>query len=124
VTDLVFDFGTVRLRARLRNTPTARAIAEALPLSATVSTWGEELYFDTPVSVAREADATDLVEPGELAFWCAGQCIALGFGPTPLSEGDEIRLAAATNVFADALDDVRLLAGVPAGATVRVSRLD
>jgi hypothetical protein len=124
MTELCFDFGEVRLRARLRDTPTARAIAAALPLSATASTWGEEVYFEVPVNVEREADATDVVEPGELAFWCAGQCIAIGFGPTPLSRGDEIRLAATTNVFADALDDVRALASVTAGTPVKVMRAD
>jgi hypothetical protein len=52
-----FDFGTLTLDAELLDTPTARAIAAALPVDARVMTWGEEVYFDVPVEVARERRA-------------------------------------------------------------------
>lgn len=117
---IYFDFDDVRLRAKLRDTATADAIAAALPIEARVSTWGDEVYFETPVSMTRESGAKDVVEPGDVAFWCEGHCIAIGFGPTPISRDGEIRLAAATNIFADAVDDVRTLARVENGSTVRV----
>ena len=59
-----FDFGTVTLDADLLDTPTARAVAAALPISSSALTWGEEVYFEVPVRVAREADARDVVVPG------------------------------------------------------------
>ena len=115
-----FDFGTVTLDADLLDTPTARAVAAALPISSSALTWGEEVYFEVPVRVAREADARDVVVPGEVAYWPDGHCIALGFGRTPMSRGEECRLASRCNIFASTLGDVKALAAVSAGARVQV----
>ena len=60
-----FDFGSIVLDAELLDTPTAQAVAKALPLTSSAMTWGEEVYFEVPVKVAREPDA---VTPGEIAY--------------------------------------------------------
>jgi hypothetical protein len=113
--------GDIQIEAQLRDTPTARAIIQALPLESTAQTWGDEVYFGVPVNSQPERDVKDVVEPGEIAFWVQGQAIAIGFGPTPISRDHEIRLAAPCNVWADALDDVKQLKDASNGDTVRVS---
>ena len=59
--------------------------------------------------------------PGEISYWPEGHCIALGFGRTPISRGEETRLASPCNVFARAVGDVKVLAQVTAGSKVNVT---
>ncbi|HEY2230286.1 MAG TPA: cyclophilin-like fold protein [Xanthobacteraceae bacterium] len=116
-----FDFGTLTLDAELLDTPTARLVPAALPTASAAQTWGQEVYFEVPVVAAREADARAVVVPGEIAYWPERRCIAIGFGRTPISQGDETRLASPCNIFAKALSDVKALAKVKAGVRVKVT---
>lgn len=118
--EIVIRAGKVAIRARLLNTPTADRIWGALPIYASAKTWGREVYFHAPVVQHLEADARDVVEKGEIAFWPDGDSIAIGFGPTPLSKRGEIRLASACNIWAIALDNVDQLKAVYAGEAIEV----
>ncbi|MFD9935439.1 cyclophilin-like fold protein [Streptomyces massasporeus] len=112
------------LDASLDDTPTSQALIKALPLTSTARTWGEEVYFDTGVSVSRETGAREVVEPGTVAFWTDGDALALPYGPTPISRGDECRLAGPCNVLGRLDGDPGLLATVRDGDPVRVELLD
>jgi hypothetical protein len=116
--------GPVSITAELFDTPTADAIYAAAPFTSSANLWGEEVYFATPLNVEREYDARDVVEAGELAFWVEGDSIAIGYGRTPVSRGDEIRLAARVNIWGRAREDVRGLASVNEGEAITVERLE
>ncbi|WP_043265265.1 cyclophilin-like fold protein [Streptomyces sp. CT34] len=108
--------------ATLDDTPTAATLVAALPLQATAHTWGEEVYFDTGLTPALEADARQVVDPGTVAFWTEGNALALPYGPTPISRDHESRLASPCNVLGRIDGDPRALATVRGGDAVRVQR--
>ena len=113
---------TLELEADLSDSPTANAIADALPIETTISTWGGEHYFAIPVDAELEPDAGDLVELGDLAYWPPGSAFCIFFGQTPASRGpDDIRVASAANVFGRLRSvPVEDLRAIPSGTTVKI----
>lgn len=114
--------GSVELEAELFDTPTADAVYAKLPFASSASTWGDEVYFATPVRVSKEPNARDVIEAGELAFWVEGRSIAIGFGPTPISHGTEIRLVTQANIWGKILGPVTPLRKVKDGDPIKVEK--
>jgi uncharacterized protein len=113
--------GDVSAGAELNESPTAGAIWEALPIEATASTWGDEIYFD--IGISPPADASrEVVDLGDLGFWPPGSAFCVFFGPTPMSRGDEIRPASAVTVVGRVAGDCRIFKKVRAGTQVRLER--
>jgi len=117
---LRFKSGT--LEVELFDTPTARALLEALPFESRAQTWGEEVYFATPVKAKLEKDARQVVEPGTVCFWTEGDAIALPYGRTPISSDERPKLASRCNVLGSIVGDPKRLAAVRGGETVRVEK--
>ena len=113
--------GGVEVTAELSDTLTADLVWDALPITASGSTWGDEIYFRTPVS-DEERDAVPTVDMGAVAYWPPGQAICLFYGPTPMSVGDEIRPASPVNVFGRIMGDAAILKSVSSGSEVTVER--
>ena len=110
MTTIIFKIKSNMIKCKSRKTKTAEYILNNLPITGKISTWGEEIYFDTQVKeVKLEKDAKDVMKLGEIAFWNDGNAIAIGFGRTPASIGDEIRLVSPCNVWADAIEPKDLL---------------
>jgi len=114
--------GKVALEAVLRDdTPSVAALLDALPFESRANTWGEEVYFEAPLSLDLEPDARQTVEPGTVCFWTEGSSIALPFGRTPMSGADgKPKLAARCNLLGQLIGDARALAAVKSGDRIRV----
>ena len=113
--------GSVSLDAELNDGETAGAIWDALPITASGNTWGDEIYFRIPVD-AEGADLNEIVKLGDLAFWPPGNAFCIFFGPTPASRGDEIRAASGVEVVGRIPGDPSILRQVPAGTEVSIAR--
>lgn len=113
--------GRVSVRLELLATPTADRIWAALPVHSTAETWGASVHFEIPVASGRERGAKLNVTPGEICFWSEDERVLIAFGPTPISGTGPIRLPSPCNVWARALDDVAVLAGVRPGEKVSMT---
>ena len=116
--------GDVSVTAALNDSRTADLLWDSLPLEASASTWGDEIYFRIDVRADEEGDASDVVEMGAVAYWPPGQALCLFFGRTPASRGDEIRAASAVNTLGAIEGDATVLKPVRSSARVTVERID
>lgn len=115
--------GGIGAEATLNDSRTAREIWEVLPIEAAGQIWGDEIYFGIPLGMDEDA-ARAVVELGDLAYWPPGRAFCIFFGPTPASQGDEIRPASPVNVVGRVDGDPTVFRKVRAGTRVRLGRVD
>ena len=93
----------------LRDTFTAKEIYKNMPIRGIPSKWGKEYYFYTQLKLPIESSAKQVIEFGEIAYWPSGDAIAIGYGKTPISLANEIKLADKCNIWADTKFDLNIL---------------
>ena len=114
--------GAIAVTATLVEGETADLVWDALPLESTASTWGDEIYFRTPVSTGESADSGTVQDVGTVAYWPSGQALCLFFGPTPASTGNEPRAISPVNPVAMIEGDPQVLRSVRDGSSIQVER--
>jgi len=98
---MILKFPKFSLKINLNSSGTAKKLNSLKNIRSKINTWDDEVYFETPyLAIKLDEKATDLITFGEITYWCEGNSIAIGFGPTPASRNNkEIRLVTKTNVF-------------------------
>lgn len=86
--DIEIRIGDEVFTGKLNDTGIAEEIYGALPFSGKGETWGDEIYFRTPVDMENENPQKE-VEIGDIAYWPPGNGFCIMFGPTPASKGDK-----------------------------------
>jgi hypothetical protein len=95
---LIFDNFEIKLN--LDNSETALKLAKLSSFEAQINTWVDEIYFEIAnLGIKPDKKARDIVTFCEVAYWCEGNSITIGFGKTPVSIDNEIRLVSKVNVF-------------------------
>ena len=109
--------------AVLNDSQTAQAVWNALPITASANTWGDEIYFGIPVDAGLE-QGQETVDLGDLGYWPPGRAFCIFFGPTPASRGTEIRPASAVTVIGRVTGDAALFRQVRAGTSVTIEAIE
>ncbi len=115
--------GDVSAVAGLSSGKTSEAIWDSLPIENTVNTWGEEIYFEVPVTSTLDETAKEVVEKGDLGYWPTGKAFCIFFGPTPASQGDEIRPASAVNIVGRVEGNTDVFKRVRDGENIKLERM-
>lgn len=115
--------GSVQVEAELKGNRTAQEVYLALPVEAPVNTWGEEFYFKLGGVKDYRETATNQVKVGDVAFWGAGQVLAIFFGRTPMSLGPDPVPADRVNVIGRIIGDATVFRGVMEAPMICVDRV-
>jgi hypothetical protein len=110
----------VTLKAELCDTVCARKIVDSLPIEAKPDEWGDEFYFEIPVTESLDETATTKVKVGDIGYWPPGRAMAIFFGATPLSTGSDPVPASAVNLIGKIIDDATLLKKVKGAVKIRI----
>jgi hypothetical protein len=105
----------------LNDSATAAQLLDAMPFESSVSTWGDEIYFETPVATKAEKGAKADVDIGDVAYWPPGQALCVFFGPTPASTGRQPRAASPVTRVGRVQGDMAAIRQLADGDPIRVT---
>ena len=119
---ILITISNLSVSAELNNSVSADKIWEALPLSGSANVWGDEIYFEIPVSLKEVSDAQQEVEVGTLAYWPPGSALCVFFGKTPVSTNDKPKAYSPVNVLGLVDGDSRVFKIVEAGDQIVIDK--
>lgn len=87
MTRILFRTAEHEFTADFDDSPASKKLIAHLPIASFVSTWGDEIYFDTGIEAPADGATMD-VSTGDVAYWPAGKSLCIFFGRTPASKDD------------------------------------
>lgn len=112
--------GRTIVKAELFDSPCAQAVFASLPIETRPNEWGDEFYFEIPVTKSLDESATRKVKAGDIGYWPPGKALAIFFGPTPMSTGSDPVPASEVNLVGRILDDPSLLKKGKGASKIRI----
>jgi hypothetical protein len=113
---------SVALEGELFDTKAATEISRTLPIETTFHVWGDEFYFEIPLNLPPDESATTEVKVGDIGYWPPGKALAIFFGPTPMSMGQDPVPASAVNIVGRIIGDARELIEAKSADTIIIQR--
>jgi uncharacterized protein len=115
--------GTVSLEGEFVDTPCGKALSALFPLKNAFNVWGDEFYFSVPLDYPLDDTATRRVSIGDIGYWPPGPAMAIFFGPTPMSDGDEPVPASEVNLVGRLFGDVTVLRSEKKAGTISIDKV-
>lgn len=94
-----------------------------LPLTTSFNEWGDEFYFEIPVRDTLDETATTHVHVGDIGYWPPGNALAIFFGPTPLSRGEDPVPAGAVNIVGKITGDATMLKSAKGASAISLEQI-
>ncbi|MCA1716518.1 MAG: hypothetical protein LC781_06505 [Actinobacteria bacterium] len=110
------------LKVDLGEGPTAEEIWDRLPFKGPANLWGDEIYFEIPVSVGPEDEARETVEVGDVCYWPQGEALCLFFGPTPASTDEKPKAASPVTVVGRISEGLENVGRIAPGENLKVEK--
>lgn len=108
-TRIKITVGKVSIEGEFSDTPCGKALSALLPLKNPFNVWGDEFYFSVPLDHPLDDTATRQVSIGDIGYWPPGPALAIFFGPTPMSTGDNPVPASEVNLVGCLFGDATML---------------
>ena len=112
----------IDIECTLNRTITSLALLELLPITASTSTWGNEIYFPIGLGAEIEPASSDVVESGAIAYWPPGDAFCIFYGKTPASTPDEIRAASPVTLLGAVNGDETVFKSIRSGEEITIYR--
>ncbi len=110
------------IKAEFFDTECAKKIYNSLPIESNINEWGDEFYFSIGVSMPLDSTATTNVKVGDIGYWPPGEALAIFFGKTPLSKGEDPVPASEVNIVGKILDNPMLLKSLKGARKIRIEK--
>ena len=110
--------------ATLNNSSYSEKFYDSLPLEGSCQIWGDELFFSTSINMEEDDQSLEVVNIGDIAFWPPGSAFCIFWGPTPMSQGKEIRPASKVNLLGSIDSQLSKIKNISAGTKILLSKYE
>ena len=112
----------IDIECTLNRTITSLKLLDLLPITASTSTWGDEIYFPIGLEVDIEPYSSDVVKSGAIAYWPPGDAFCIFYGKTPASTPDQIRAASPVTLLGTVNGDETVFQSIRSGEEITIYR--
>jgi len=110
--------------ATLNNSRWSEYLYDSLPLEGPCQFWGDELFFSTSLNMEEDNQSLEIVAIGDIAFWPPGSAFCIFWGPTPMSQGKEIRPASKVNLLGSIDSQLSKIKNLSTGTKILLSKYE